>query len=122
YCTGIPMMKERLAMARYVFIESRDPFESNDTQFVTETVTALKQLGHQVTVFLIQNGALAARRNARVSHLRRLAAAGVELLADDFSLRERGVTAAEMGDGIRESNIEALVDLLIQEETKAIWH
>jgi len=109
-------------MARYVFIESRDPFESNDAQFVLETATALKQSGHQVTVFLIQNGALAARRNARNSHLPKLAAAGVELLADDFSLRERGVTAAEMGDGITESSIEVLVDLLIQEETKAIWH
>jgi len=109
-------------MARYVFIESRDPFESNDAQFVTETAAELKQRGHRVTVFLIQNGALAARRNARNSHLRRMIEAGIELLADDFSLRERGVTAAEMGDGIRESNIEALVELLIQDETKAIWH
>jgi predicted peroxiredoxin len=109
-------------MARYVFIESRDPFESNDTRFVTETATELKHRGHKVTVFLVQNGALAARRNARGSHLRRLAAAGVELLADDFSLRERGITAVEMGDGVRESNIEALVDLLIEDETKAIWH
>jgi sulfur transfer complex TusBCD TusB component (DsrH family) len=109
-------------MARYVFIESRDPFESNDAQFVTETATELKRRGHQVTVFLIQNGALAARRNARVARLRELAAAGIELLADDFSLRERGVTTAEMSDGVRESNIEALVDLLIQDETKAVWH
>jgi predicted peroxiredoxin len=82
----------------------------------------LKHRGHQVTVFLVQNGALAARRNARGSHLRRLAAAGVELLADDFSLRERGITAAEIGDGVRESNIETLVDLLIEDEAKAIWH
>src|SRR5262249_24877091 len=104
------------------FIESRDPFESNDANFILETATALKARGHQVTVFLIQNGALAARRNARHSHLPQLAEAGIELLADDFSLRERGVTAAEMRDGIQESNIEALVDLLIQTKTKAIWH
>ncbi len=109
-------------MTRYVFIESRDPFESNDARFVLETATALRRSGHQVTVFLIQNGALAARRNARHTHLPGLAAAGVELLADDFSLRERGITKAEIGDGIRESNIEALVDMLIQEKTKAIWH
>src|SRR5262245_27916249 len=113
---------ERITMARYVFIESRDPFESNDAQFVADAATELKQRGHRVTVYLIQNGALAARRNARGSHLRRMAAAGIELLADDFSLRERGVTAAEMGDGVRESNIESLVELLIQDETKAIWH
>ncbi len=109
-------------MARYVFIESRDPFESNDAQFVPETATALKQCGHEVTVFLVQNGALAARRNARHSHLPQLAAAGIKLLADDFSLRERGIATGELSDGIQTSTIEALVDLLVQENTKAIWH
>jgi predicted peroxiredoxin len=109
-------------MSRYVFIESKDPFESNDTKFVSETAMTLKRSGHQVTVFLIQNGALAARRHARRSHLPQLAAAGVQLLADSFSLRERGMTAAEISDGIQESNIETLVDLLVEEQTKAIWH
>ncbi len=109
-------------MTSYVFIESRDPFESNDTQFVLETATALKQRGHQVTVFLIQNGALATRRNARNSHLPQLAAAGIKLLADDFSLRERGIATRELSDGIQTSTIEALADLLVQADTKAIWH
>lgn len=109
-------------MTSYVFIESRDPFESNDTQFILETATALKQRGHQVTVFVVQNGALAARRNARNSHLPKLAAAGVQMLADDFSLRERGIAAEELIAGIQTSTIEALVELLVQENTKAIWH
>jgi len=109
-------------MANYVFIESRDPFESRDTQFVVETASDLKERGNDVTVFLVQNGVLAARQNARGSHLPRLAEAGVRLLADDFSLRERGIQATELSSGIQESNIDALVDLLIQENTKAIWH
>jgi predicted peroxiredoxin len=109
-------------MATYVLIESRDPFESRDTQFVAETATALKQRGNEVTVFLVQNGVLAARANARGSHAPQLAEAGVRLLADDFSLRERGIQAAELGSGVEESNTDALVDLLVQENTKAIWH
>ncbi|GEM_PF-448575 len=84
-------------MARYVFIESRDPFESRDTQFVADTAAALKQRGHEVTVFLAQNGVLAARRNARSSYLKQLTEAGVSVLADDFSLRERGIAGAEAG-------------------------
>jgi hypothetical protein len=51
-----------------------------------------------------------------------LAAAGIELLADDFSLRERGIVASELAEGIQEANIEMLVDLLAQDTTKAIWH
>ena len=107
-------------MARYVFIESRDPFESRDTQFVEETAIAVKERGHEVTVFLVQNGVLGAR--ASVRRLGRLAEAGVTLLADDLSLRERGITAEELAYGVRESAIDALVDALVQENTKALWH
>ena len=58
-------------MTNYIFIETRDPFDSRDTQFVEQTATALKQLGHEITVFLVQNGVLASRRNARDSYLPR---------------------------------------------------
>ena len=107
-------------MASYVFIESRDPFESRDTQFVEETAIAVKERGHEVTVFLVQNGVLAARGSVR--RLGRLAQAGVTLLADDLSLRERGITAGELAHGVRESGIDALVDALVQKNTKALWH
>jgi len=107
-------------MTRYVFIESRDPFESRDTQFLEDTVVAVKERGHDVTVFLVQNGVLAARESAR--RLGRLAEAGVTLLADDLSLRERGINAGELAPGIRESGIAALVEALVQENTKAMWN
>jgi len=109
-------------MTRYLFIESRDPFESRDTRFVEETATALKQRGHEVTVFLVQNGVLASRRNIRDSALSRMAEAGVNLLADDFSLCERGIKPAELQPGVQPTSIETLVAALVQENTKAIWH
>jgi sulfur relay (sulfurtransferase) complex TusBCD TusD component (DsrE family) len=109
-------------MSNYIFIESRDPFESLDVRFVEETATALKRRGHEVTIFLVQNGVLASRRGARDSGLARLTQEGVVLLADDFSLGERGIQAAELRPGIQTSGIEALVDALARENTKAIWH
>src|SRR5688500_15812116 len=109
-------------MPNYLFIETRDPFESRDTRFVEETATALKQRGNEVTVFLLQNGVLASRQNASNSGLARLAQAGVKVLADDFSLLERGIATAELVTGIQPSNIETLVESLIQKDTKAIWH
>ncbi|HKN83483.1 MAG TPA: DsrE family protein [Pyrinomonadaceae bacterium] len=107
-------------MANYVFIESRDPFESRDTEFLEETAAAVKERGHNVMVFLVQNGVLAARKTAR--RLGRLAEAGVTLLADDLSLRERGIKSDELASSIHESGIEVLVDAIAQENTKAIWH
>lgn len=114
---------EDSGMSRYVFIESRDPFESHDTQFVEETAIGVKERGHDVTVFLVQNGVLAARKSVRrLERLERLAEAGVTLLADDFSLRERGITAEELAPNVRASGIDVLVDALAQENTKALWH
>jgi len=107
-------------MSRYIFIESRDPFESRDTRFIEETAAWVKERGHEVTVFLVQNGVLAARQSAR--QLGRLTEAGVTVLADDLSLRERGIKSDELAPNIRESGIEALVDALVQENTKALWH
>ena len=109
-------------MTNYLFLESRDPFESRDTRFVEQTATALLQQGNEVTIFLLQNGVLASRKKARDSTLERMAAAGVRILADDFSLLERGIQTGELAPGIQPSNIETLVDALVQENTKAIWH
>ena len=107
-------------MTAYVLIESRDPVESRDTEFVEQTAIAIKERGHPVTVFLVQNGVLAARKNA--GQLRRLREAGVTLLADDLSLRERGIKAEELAQGIQESGIDRLVDAIAQANTKAIGH
>lgn len=109
-------------MNHYLFIESRDPFESRSTRFVEETASALKQRGHDVTVFLVQNGVLSSRQGSRDKSLARLAAAGVILLADDFSLRERGIQRAEVQPGVKQSDIEQLVDALVQDNTRAIWN
>ena len=109
-------------MTSYLIIETRDPFESRDAQFVLDTAIALKQGDNEVTVYLVQNGVLAARRNSVGSHLPQLARAGITLLADDFSLRERGILKTETVSAVRESSVEALVDMLVRENTKAIWH
>jgi predicted peroxiredoxin len=107
-------------MSTYVFIESRDPFESRDTEFIEETALAVKDRGHDVTIFLVQNGVLGARKNAQ--RLDRLAGAGVNLLADDLSLRERGIKPDELVPGIQQSSIDELVERIVKEKTKAIWH
>ena len=109
-------------MSNYLFIESRDPFESRDIRFVEETAVALKKAGHDVTVFLVQNGVLATRSHAQNSYLSCLTRNGVNVLVDDFSLTERGIQPADLLPGIQRAQIESLVDALVQENTKAIWH
>ena len=109
-------------MPRYLLIESRDPFDSNDTRFCCDLATQLAAAKHEVTVFLVQNGVLAVRKNGRDSYLGRLVGAGITLLADDFSLCERGIQPSELHAGIQQSGMEKLVEMLVQENAKAIWH
>ena len=106
-------------MARYLIIESRDPFESRDVGFLFELAVGLARAGNEVTVFLVQNGVLPARPGPRATELAAMAAAKVEILADEFSLRERGVTTVV--PGVRPSPIDVVVDRMAA-GARALWH
>ena len=82
-------------MSKYLLIESRDPFDSNDTRFYCDLARQLVAANNEVTVFLVQNGVLPARAGARSGDLASLAGAGVGVLADSFSLKERGIDAGK---------------------------
>jgi predicted peroxiredoxin len=108
-------------MAKYLLIESRDPFESNDVSYFYNLATGLAKGGNEVTLFLVQNGVLAARQSARSDALRTVAEAGVHVLADDFSLRERGIAASRLASGVKPAPLDTVIDQLA-EGCKALWH
>src|SRR5688500_13909282 len=108
-------------MAKYLLIESRDPWESGDTRTWQELAASLAAEGHTVTLFLVQNGVLPARRSAQSAGLRALASVGVEVLADDFSLRERGITPDRLTAGVAAAPLDTVIDHLA-EGRKVIWH
>ena len=108
-------------MAKYLLIESRDPFDSNDVPNYYGLARDLAREGNEVTVFLVQNGVLPARPCARSVEVERLVQSGVTVLADDFSLRERGMPADGMVNGVNAAPLDVVVDEL-EAGTKAIWH
>ena len=108
-------------MAKYLLIESRDPYDSQDVDFCYDLASELARSGNDVTLFLIQNGVLPARPGTKSAALTEVASAGVEVLADDFSLRERGISETSLLEVVKPAPIETLVDQLA-EGRKAIWH
>ena len=106
-------------MAEYLLIESRDPFESNDVGYYYDLAKGLAESGNQVTLFLVQNGVLPARPSAHSATLSALARSGVTVLADDFSLRERGIT--QLAEGVAAAPIDVVVDDLAAGH-KTLWH
>ena len=106
-------------MAQYLLIESRDPFESKDVDYYYELAKGLVEGGNQVTLFLAQNGVLSARPSAYSAALSALARGGVTVLADEFSLQERGI--AKLAEGVAAAPIEVVVDHLAAGH-KTLWH
>lgn len=108
-------------MADYLLIESRDPFDSADVPSYYTLAADLACAGNRVTLFLVQNGVLPARPGSRSAELEKLASGGVEILADDFSLRERGIEAARILKSVKAAPLDIVIDRLAA-GCKAMWH
>ncbi len=108
-------------MAQYLLIESRDTFESGGTNAFYALAAALARKRHSVTFFLVQNGALVARANANERALRELRSAGVEILADEFSLRERGIGAERLSSEVVSADLDTVIDRLAEGHI-ALWN
>src|SRR5262249_14987343 len=107
-------------MSKYLLIESRDPFESHEVSYFYDLAASLTAEG-EVTLFLVQNGVLPARRCGESRRLTGLAAAGVGGRADDFSRGGRGIRPDRLAPGV----VPAPLDLVIEELAKghrALWH
>jgi sulfur relay (sulfurtransferase) DsrF/TusC family protein len=113
--------KGGIAMAKYLFIESRDPFDSSDSEYFSELVQGISNRGNEATLFLVQNGVLPLRRGSKHNEtISNLIKGEVKVLADGFSLKERGIN--KLVEGVETSDIDRLVELLLEPGIKAIWH
>jgi predicted peroxiredoxin len=112
---------KEMHMPRYLLIESRDPFDSNDTGFCRDLARQLAAANHEVTLFLVQNGVLPARPEARSADLTQLANDGVKILADSFSLKERGIDQGRLAAGVAAAPLDVVLDAL-GEGAKVLWH
>ena len=109
-------------MAKYLMIASRDPFAYNDVGDYYDLASGLAKGGNEVTLFLVQNGVLPARRGAATNEsLAALSAAGVTVLADDFSLRERGIVGARLSDGVASAALDVVIDQMA-DGAKTMWN
>jgi sulfur relay (sulfurtransferase) complex TusBCD TusD component (DsrE family) len=105
----------------YLLIASRDPYTHVAARRCYELAAELAGEGNRVTVFLVQNGVLPARRGAAPAALEGLPRAGIRVLADDFSLRERGIEPRRLASGVEAAPIDAVIEAL-EAGAKALWH
>lgn len=107
----------------YLIVESRDPFDSADTGFTHRTATDLAARGHSVTLFLVQNGVLPARKGSKfAAQLENLIKNKIVVWADDFSLKERAISADALATGVKPVSIDTFVKTLVENKPTAFWH
>lgn len=108
-------------MSRYLLIESRDPFDSNDTGFLQDLAGGLLRDGHEVTLFLVQNAVLQLRSARYAQRLRELTGTGISILADDFSLRQRGIPVDVAAGSVDVVPLDTVIDALAA-GVRTLWH
>jgi hypothetical protein len=108
-------------MSQYLLIQSKSPWETNRVADFYDLARQLAAAGHDVTLFLVQNGVLPARPRAHDPGLNEVVSARVRVLADDFSLRERALDPKALAGGVVPAAIDVVVDLLVA-GAKSIWN
>jgi sulfur transfer complex TusBCD TusB component (DsrH family) len=109
-------------MAKYLLIETKSPLEGGDYAF--DIGSQLRELQHDVTIYLLQDAVFAARRGFADGE-RLLAGAekhGLRVVADHVSMRQRGLLDARVAKQVQPGDMDELVDLLMNQSNKAIWH
>ena len=109
-------------MAKYLLVETKSPLDGGKWAF--EMGTQLRDLQHDVTIYLLQDAVFAARRSFAAGEdlLREADRRGLKVLADAVSLRQRGVVGDRVAKTVAVSGMDQLVDLLMERSDKAIWH
>lgn len=105
-------------MSEYLLIESRDLYDHLSARDTLAFAQQLVRAGDQVTVFFVEQGVVAARKGELSALLATARSAGVTLLADEFSLKERGIAEPV---GVARAPIDVVVEGLAKGH-KVIWH
>ena len=106
-------------MQAYTFLSSRDPVGGD--QLPHQLAITLATEGHDVAVFLVENGTFLARRGVCGGLLASLTEVGVRVYGDELALRERGIEGDALAPGVESAPLSVVVDHLAAGR-KVSWH
>ncbi len=105
----------------YLMIESKGNWAGpNAGSFLTDAAT-LAEAGHRVQVFLVEDGVLTAV-GAASPEIERLAAAGAEILVDDFSAAQRALSATTLSPHAKVVGMDVVAAALAEDDCRGVWH
>jgi|SRR5690606_3578966 len=108
-------------MSHFLFVQSQDPFTDARAARQYELAIDLKKRGNDVTVVLVQNGVVPARSQAVCPAFDELAASGLTLIADSFSLEQRDIASQQLKANISTGSMDDVIDAMLAGH-KVIWN
>ena len=109
-------------MSGFLLIESRSATEAPEVREFLDMAAELSREGHEIDLFLIQNGVLLAARGADPCLAALANRHNVSVWADRFSLQSRALNSGELAPGIRIAGMPEMVGLLTSGSRKPVWH
>lgn len=106
-------------MRSYLFLESRSDLDTPDVPAMLAVLGGLRDAGHEVSLFLLQNAVTMVGRIGALDVLHR---DGVAVWADDHSLAVRGLPEPAPGGGVRTGGAPDLVRMLMAPGVVPVWH
>lgn len=107
--------------SRYLLIESQGNWAGPNAGRFLGDASALAKAGHEVSVFLVQDGVFAAV-NDSVPEIATLAELGATVWADDFSTAQRALPARSLSPHVELVGMDTVAELLMSEGCRAVWH
>lgn len=108
-------------MSDFLFIQSQDPFTETRTKQQFQLAQDLQQAGSNVTVLLVQNAVVPARKTAHAPSFDALLKSGVTVKADTLALAQREISHEHLKPGISTSELDLAIDTLLAGH-KVIWN
>lgn len=105
----------------HLLIESQGTWAGGACAGFLRDARDLARLGHRVQLLLIQEGVGAAVSGAS-GGAREAAAAGAEVLVDDFSLAQRGLSADHLLPTARIVDMAEVSSRLLDPDVRVVWH
>ncbi|MDJ0346545.1 DsrE family protein [Streptomyces sp. H10-C2] len=106
--------------SRYLLIESQGPWAGPNAGRFLDDARVLAEAGHEVCVFLVQDGVFAAAPGA--PQLERLAELGAQVWVDDFSAAQRALSARKLSPHVTVTGMDSAARLLLSEGCRNVWH
>lgn len=108
-------------MADYLFLQSQEPFTDARAAYQYQLAIDLANAGEKVSVLLIQNGVVPARKNTHSDAFKKLTESNVQVLADNFSLKQRQINDSQLHEKITTADISTAITALADGH-KVIWN